>query len=234
MNISIDNIIAILERFKKELIEIASVVFLFSIIGYFFSRAIQLHLEELIGDKLAYFSPQEPFFAIIKISFLSGLFFSFPFIFYKIWSKVAGKYGFKKRLTTLLVMIGGVILFLSGAALCYLAVLPFGIKFLVGYETEDMVPYISIGKYINFCGGMILAFGISFEMPLVMLILGRIGLVNSSMLIKYRKYAVLVIAIVSAIITPTPDAYSMMLMTVPLIILYEASIVLVKLFGKNK
>jgi sec-independent protein translocase protein TatC len=234
MNIGIDNIIIILERFKKELIEIASVVFLFSVIGYFFSRVIQLHLEELIGDKLAYFSPQEPFFAIIKISFLSGLFFSFPFIFYKVWSGVSNKYGFKKRLTTLLVTAGGVILFLSGAALCYWAVLPFGIKFLIGYETEDMIPYISIGKYINFCGGMILAFGFSFEMPLVMLILGRIGLVASSMLVRYRKYAILIIAILSAIITPTPDAYSMMLMTVPLVILYEVSIVLVKLFGKNK
>lgn len=234
MNIRIDNIIAILERFKREFIEIASVVFLFSIIGYFFSRPIQLRLEELIGDKLAYFSPQEPFLAIIKISFLSGLFFSFPFIFYKIWSGVSNKYGFKKRLTTLSVMLGGTILFLSGAALCYWAVLPFGIKFLIRYETEDIIPYISIGKYINFCGGMILAFGLSFEMPLVMLILGRVGLVNSSILIKYRKYAILIIAIVSAVITPTPDAYSMMLMTVPLIILYEVSIVLVKLFGKNK
>ncbi|MBI3815667.1 MAG: twin-arginine translocase subunit TatC [Nitrospinae bacterium] len=234
MNIRIDNIIVILERFKREFIEIASVVFLFSVIGYFFSRAIQLHLEELIGDKLAYFSPQEPFFATLKISFLAGLFFSFPFIFYKIWSSVSDKYGFKKRLTTLSVMVGGVMLFLSGAALCYWGVLPFGIKFLIGYETEDMIPYISIGKYINFCGGMILAFGLSFEMPLIMLILGRIGLVTSSMLVKYRKYAILIIAIVSAIITPTPDAYSMMLMTVPLIILYEVSIVLVKIFGKKK
>lgn len=233
MDLQLLSIINTLERFKKEFIEIASVVLIFSVIGYFLSRDIQLQLEGLIGDKLAYFSPQEAFLATLKISFLTGLFLSFPSIFYKIWMFVSKKYGFKKGLTSFAVVGGGVILFLSGAALCYWAVLPFGIKFLIGYETEDLVPYISIGKYINFCGGMILAFGFSFELPLIMLVLGRIGIVSSSLLIKYRKYAILIIAIVSAMLTPTPDAYSMMLMTVPLIVLYEVSIILVKLFGKR-
>ena len=79
-----------------------------------------------------------------------------------------------------------------------------------------------------------MAFGLSFELPLVMLILSKVGIVTSAMLITYRKYAILLIAIISAIITPTPDAYSMLLMTVPLVILYEVSIILVKLFGKRK
>ena len=234
MNIQLSNIVNTLERFKREFIEIASIVLIFSIFGYFLSSDVQFQFERLIGDKLAYFSPQEAFLTILKISFLTGLFLSFPSIFYKAWRVVSNKYGFKKRLTSLSVVTGGVILFLSGAALCYFAVLPFGIKFLIGYETDYMIPYISIGKYINFCGGLILAFGLSFELPLVMLVLGRIGIINSYMLSKYRKYAILVIAIVSAIITPTPDAYSMMLMTVPLVILYEVSIILVKLFGKRK
>ncbi len=234
MELQLSGIINILERFKREFIEIASIVLIFSIFGYFLSSDVQFQFERLIGDKLAYFSPQEAFLTILKISFLTGLFLSFPLIFYKIWKVVSNKYGFKKRLTSLSVVTGGVMLFLSGAALCYFAVLPVGIKFLIGYETDYMVPYISIGKYINFCGGLILAFGLSFELPLIMLVLGRIGIINSSMLSKYRKYAILVIAIVSAIITPTPDAYSMMLMTVPLVILYEISILLVKIFGKEK
>jgi len=233
MNIQLSNIVNTLERFKREFIEIASIVLIFSIFGYFLSSDVQFQFERLIGDKLAYFSPQEAFLTILKISFLTGLFLSFPSIFYKAWRVVSNKYGFKKRLTSLSVVTGGVILFLSGAALCYFAVLPFGIKFLIGYETDYMIPYISIGKYINFCGGLILAFGLSFELPLIMLVLGRIGIINSYMLSKYRKYAILVIAIVSAIITPTPDAYSMMLMTVPLVILYEVSVILVKLFGKR-
>ncbi|OGW06385.1 MAG: twin arginine-targeting protein translocase TatC [Nitrospinae bacterium RIFCSPLOWO2_01_FULL_39_10] len=233
MTLPLSDVINILERFKREFIEIASIVLIFSIFGYFLSSDVQFQFERLIGDKLAYFSPQEAFLTILKISFLTGLFLSFPLIFYKIWKVVSNKYGFKKRLTSLSVVTGGVMLFLSGAALCYFAVLPVGIKFLIGYETDYMVPYISIGKYINFCGGLILAFGLSFELPLVMLVLGRIGIINSYMLSKYRKYAILVIAIVSAIITPTPDAYSMMLMTVPLVILYEISILLVKIFGKR-
>ena len=234
MTLPLSDVINILERFKREFIEIASIILIFSIFGYFLSSDVQFQFERLIGDKLAYFSPQEAFLTILKISFLTGLFLSFPLIFYKIWKVVSNKYGFKKRLTSLSVVTGGVMLFLSGAALCYFAVLPVGIKFLIGYETDYMIPYISIGKYINFCGGLILAFGLSFELPLVMLVLGRIGIINSYMLSKYRKYAILVIAIVSAIITPTPDAYSMMLMTVPLVILYEVSIILVKLFGKRK
>jgi len=233
MTLPLSDVINILERFKREFIEIASIILIFSIFGYFLSSDVQFQFEKLIGDKLAYFSPQEAFLTILKISFLTGLFLSFPLIFYKIWKVVSNKYGFKKRLTSLSVVTGGVMLFLSGAALCYFAVLPVGIKFLIGYETDYMVPYISIGKYINFCGGLILAFGLSFELPLVMLVLGRIGIINSYMLSKYRKYAILVIAIVSAIITPTPDAYSMMLMTVPLVILYEISILLVKIFGKR-
>ena len=233
MTLPLSDVINILERFKREFIEIASIILIFSIFGYFLSSDVQFQFERLIGDKLAYFSPQEAFLTILKISFLTGLFLSFPLIFYKIWKVVSNKYGFKKRLTSLSVVTGGVMLFLSGAALCYFAVLPVGIKFLIGYETDYMVPYISIGKYINFCGGLILAFGLSFELPLVMLVLGRIGIINSYMLSKYRKYAILVIAIVSAIITPTPDAYSMMLMTVPLVILYEISILLVKIFGKR-
>ena len=234
MTLPLSDVINILERFKREFIEIASIVLIFSIFGFFLSSDIQLQFEKLIGDKLAYFSPQEAFLTILKISFLTGLFLSFPLIFYKIWRIISKKYGFKKGLTSLFVVTGGVILFLSGAALCYWAVLPVGIKFLIGYETDYMVPYISIGQYINFCGGLILAFGLSFELPLIMLVLGRIGIINSYMLSKYRKYAILAIAIVSAIITPTPDAYSMMLMTVPLVILYEVSIILVKLFGKRK
>jgi len=233
MTLPLSDVINILERFKREFIEIASIVLIFSIFGYFLSSDVQFQFERLIGDKLAYFSPQEAFLTILKISFLTGLFLSFPLIFYKIWKVVSNKYGFKKRLTSLSVVTGGVMLFLSGAALCYFAVLPVGIKFLIGYETDYMVPYISIGKYINFCGGLILAFGLSFELPLVMLVLGRIGIINSYMLSKYRKYAILAIAIISAIITPTPDAYSMMLMTVPLVILYEVSVILVKLFGKR-
>ncbi|HBA27151.1 MAG TPA: twin-arginine translocase subunit TatC [Nitrospinae bacterium] len=233
MTLPLSDVINILERFKREFIEIASIVLIFSIFGYFLSSDVQFQFERLIGDKLAYFSPQEAFLTILKISFLTGLFLSFPLIFYKIWKVVSNKYGFKKRLTSLSIVTGGVMLFLSGAALCYFAVLPFGIKFLIGYETDYMIPYISIGEYINFCGGLILAFGLSFELPLVMLVLGRIGIINSYMLSKYRKYAILAIAIISAIITPTPDAYSMMLMTVPLVILYEVSVILVKLFGKR-
>jgi sec-independent protein translocase protein TatC len=230
---AISDIINLLDRFRKDFYEVVSVVFIFSVVGFFLSRDVQFQFEKLIGDKLAYFSPQEAFLTILKISFLTGLFLSFPLIFYKFWRVISNKYGFKKRLTTLTVVIGGVILFLSGAALCYFAVLPFGIKFLIGYETDYMVPYISIGKYINFCGGMLLAFGLSFELPLVMLVMGRIGIINSSILSKYRKYAILIIAIASAIITPTPDVYSMLLLTIPLVILYEISIVLVKIFGKR-
>jgi sec-independent protein translocase protein TatC len=126
-------------------------------------------------------------------------------------------------------------LFYGGAFFSYFLVLPVAINFLVSYGTENnLQPMIGLSKYLTFTVGLIFAFGAIFELPLILLILGRIGVVGYLGLARNRRYALLLNAVVSAILTPTPDAYTMLLMMVPIQVLYEASIWLVRIFGKKK
>jgi sec-independent protein translocase protein TatC len=124
-------------------------------------------------------------------------------------------------------------LFIGGAYLCYALVLPFGLTFLVGFGGEVAEPQLSVDRYFSFVLMLSFAFGVFFEMPLVMLLLGKVGLVNARMLSRYRRYAILAIVTAAAIITPTTDAYTLALLAGPLMILYEVSIVLVRFFGKG-
>ena len=109
-----------------------------------------------------------------------------------------------------------------------------GINFLVTYGSDTLKPMIGLARYLTFSIGLIFAFGLIFELPLVMLILGRVGLVGYDFLARNRKYALLINALLSAALTPTPDAYTMLLMMAPLQVLYEMSIWLVRIFGKKK
>jgi sec-independent protein translocase protein TatC len=113
-------------------------------------------------------------------------------------------------------------------------VLPVGINFLITYGSEDLQPMIGLAKYLTFCIGLTFAFGLIFELPLIMLILGRFGVIGYQGLARNRKYALLLNSIMSALLTPTPDAYTMLLMMAPMQVLYELSIWLVRIFGKKK
>ena len=115
-------------------------------------------------------------------------------------------------------------LFFFGAMFCFLIVLPFAMKFLLTYKTESLTPMIAVGKYIDFALKFILAFGVVFELPVVMVFLTRLGVVSPQSLAKNRKYAVLMAFVAAAILTPTPDAFNQVLMAVPIMVLYEAGI----------
>ncbi|MBI3076767.1 MAG: twin-arginine translocase subunit TatC [Deltaproteobacteria bacterium] len=130
------------------------------------------------------------------------------------------------------VIAAATVLFLAGATLCYFVVLPSGVQFLISYQTDTLKPMISLKTYVTFCVAFIFAFGFVFEMPLVLLVLNRAGLVSRGRLVRQRRYAVLASAIISAVLTPTPDVYNMMLMMVPMVVLYELSILVIRLFGR--
>ena len=110
-------------------------------------------------------------------------------------------------------------LFIAGASFCFLIILPFAMTFLLGYKTENIVPMLSVGSYIDFCLKFIMAFGAIFELPLAIIFLTRLGIVNPKTLSKNRKYAVLFAFFGGAVLTPTPDAFNQILMAVPIIIL---------------
>jgi len=122
-----------------------------------------------------------------------------------------------------------VALFYVGSIFCYNIVLRSGIKFLLGYEGNNLKAMISVERFISFSSAMIFAFGITFEMPVALLALNKKGMLKAQTLTKKRRYAILVITIAAAVITPTPDVYNMMLLAVPAYMLYEIGILLMKM-----
>lgn len=183
---------------------------------------------------LVFLSPTEAFWAHIKISMIAGLVISVPVIFHQFWKFISPGLLEKEKKYVAPFVFSGTMLFLIGAAFCFLVILPFAIQFLLTYKTASLTPLISVGNYMDFCLKFILAFGLIFELPLIIVILTRIGVVTPETLAKKRKYAILVAFIAAAILTPTPDAFNQVLMAVPIILLYEVGILLSRLFVRKR
>jgi sec-independent protein translocase protein TatC len=170
----------------------------------------------------------------LKLGFFAAAFVLAPIIFFVLWDSFAFYVTPYSRRYAVPVVAAASCLFMGGAYLCYALVLPIGFIFLMGFGGEVAEPQLSVDRYFSFVLMMSFAFGIFFEMPLIMLLLGKAGLVNARLLGRYRRYAILAIVTAAAIITPTTDAYTLALLAGPLMILYEVSIVLVRFFGKGE
>ena len=120
-------------------------------------------------------------------------------------------------------------LFYAGTLFCYFVTLPFGIKYLLGFGSEQLRPVISVSRFVNFVTLFVLGFGAIFELPVFMVFLARVGVCSRGFFERNRRYAILVITIVAAVLTPTPDVMNMMLMAVPLYLLYESGILILLL-----
>ncbi len=173
----------------------------------------------LIGTGVA-----EAFFTRLKVAFIAALFLALPFLLHQTWQFVApGLKQAEARYAKYFVAFGTAF-FLSGAAFCYFVVFPIGFPFLLGeYAKIGINPAIRISEYLSFSSRMLLAFGITFEMPVVSFFLTRIGLITHKTLLTYIRYAVLAVFVLSAILTP-PDVASQILMALPLLGLYGISI----------
>lgn len=182
---------------------------------------VQAHLAE----KLYFFSVAGPFLAHVKLALFGALYALMPWII-TIVLKALGKPFKVSRTQLVLFSFFTCLLFYAGTIFCYFITLPFGINFLLGFGSEELKPVISVGRFVNFVTVFILAFGIIFELPILMVFSAKIGIVSRRFFSKHRKYALLLIAIVAALLTPTPDIVNMLLMGGPLYILYEAGIVI--------
>jgi sec-independent protein translocase protein TatC len=157
-----------------------------------------------------------------------------PVVFFQIWRFIApGLYNHEKRVALPFSFISS-ICFISGAAFGYLVVFPPAFKFLVGYNNEFLTSLPAVSEYFSLATRLLLAFGVIFEMPVLMVFLSKAGIVSVALLNKYRKYAILVNFIIAAILTPTPDVVNQMMMGIPLLVLYEVSVVSVWFFGRKK
>ncbi len=192
--------------------------------------ALQLGEVELIGTGVT-----EAFFTKLKVSFIGALFVASPVIFYQGWMFVApGLYDHEKRYARPFVFFA-TLFFLLGATFCYIVVFPVGYRFfLAEYATIGVSPAIRISEYLSFTARMLLAFGLTFELPVVTFFLARLGAVTHRTMIHYLRYAILFIFITAAVLTPGPDIASQLLMAGPLFVLYVLSIGVAYVFAVER
>lgn len=185
------------------------------------------------GTHAQYTTLPEAFFTRVYVAFVAGLFLSSPAIFYQIWAFVApGLYEEEKRWILPIALLSA-IFFIAGAVFCYFIVFPFAFSFFISYSTPEIVITPKVSDYLNFVIKLLFAFGLIFEMPIFTFFLARFGIITAAMMRRARKYAIVGIFILAAILTP-PDVVSQLLMAVPMLLLYEISIGVAAIFGKKK
>ncbi len=164
---------------------------------------------------------------------MCGLLLGCPVIFAQIWRFVApGLFAHEKKVLIPFTVLSSVC-FIGGAAFGYFVVFPPAFKFLVGYNNDFLTSLPAISEYFSLATRLLLAFGVIFEMPLFMVFLAKVGVIDVSFLNRNRKFAILINFIIAAILTPTPDIVNQMMMGIPLMVLYEISVVAVWMFGKK-
>lgn len=176
------------------------------------------------GSMLIATSLPEKFFTVMKLALVCGLFVASPYIFYQLWKFVTPGLYKKERRLILPVALATAVCFVGGALFGYFVVFPFGFKFFVDYASDYITIMPTISAYFSLAVTLLFAFGLIFELPVFIFFLTSLGLVTTRTLRKFRRWAILAIFIVSAILTPTPDAINQLLMAGPMCVLYEVGI----------
>ncbi|WP_155308085.1 twin-arginine translocase subunit TatC [Desulfosarcina widdelii] len=228
-----------LEELRKRLISCFIAVGLGFAVSYGFKEKLfQILTQPLIsvmkqGETLIYTGLPEAFFTFLKVSFLAGLMLASPVIIYQFWMFIApGLYDREKKLLVPIVLLSS-IFFVGGALFGYFIVFPYGFDFFLGFATETIRPMPSMKEYLSFSAKLLLAFGLVFELPLVITFLAKLGIVSVPFLKKNRKYALLLFFVGAAILTP-PDVVTQVMMALPLMVLYEISIIGARIFGRKE
>jgi sec-independent protein translocase protein TatC len=203
---------------------------------YFTPRIMAFVQRPITGmnTKLVFTAPTEAFWTYMKVAMITGLFIAMPIVLWNVWAFVApGLHKHERKYAAPFVIIGSV-LFLAGGAFALLVVAPFASRFLVNFGQEQgLQPMITVASYTDFVLKFTLAFGLVFELPVILTLLSMIGVVTPQFLAKNRKYAILINFVIAAILTPTPDLINQSLMAGPLILLYEVGIIAARIFGRK-
>jgi len=228
-----------LEELRKRLVACAIAIGVGFVASYAFSeRLFQVLIMPLKavmpeGEKLIFTNLPEMFFTYLKVAFLSGVLVVSPFVFYQLWLFIApGLYQREKRYVIPFV-VASTILFVGGALFGYFVVFPFGFKFFIGFTNEYVKALPSVKEYFSLSVKLLFAFGIVFELPVVLFFLTKMGIVTPEYLRRQRKYAILLAFIIGAILTP-PDVITQCMMAVPLMVLYEIGILVSVMARKKK
>lgn len=221
-----------LEELRRRLGWSLAALLVASGIGFSQVERIIRWLQRPIADRLpqlAFFSPAEPLFASLKVAVLSGLILAMPILLSQAWGFVRSGLTTRERGYALTFIWWGSAQFLAGAAFAYYVLLPVSLRFLLGIGAGYLSPVISIDQYLSFVTTVVFWCALVFELPVVLFVLAKLGIVTPEWLRQQRPYAILVLVILAAIVTPTTDPVNLFLMALPLLLLYEASIWITRL-----
>lgn len=232
-----ESVVGHLTELRSRLFVVVIAFVVLSIVGFTFIRSIAddiLAMGTAAGFNFVYIAPSEVLVADFKVSLIAALIVDLPLILFEIWLFAAPALTKREKLVVSLCLVGGFSLFVVGCVFCYLVAMPMMVQFLSAYNTSTLISSsISFQNYMDFVVGMVLTFGIVFEMPILAALLSQFGILKPKFMIKIRKYAILVIFIVAAIITP-PDVVSQIMVGIPMIGLYELSILVCRITYRQK
>jgi sec-independent protein translocase protein TatC len=229
-----------LEELKKRLVRSLIAIGIGFVVCYYFKDPLfkiitKPLLEVMPKDSYMIFtSLPEAFFTYMKVAFFASLFLTAPFTLYQIWKFISpGLYPREKKYVVPFVLTSS-LLFIGGILFAYFLALPPAFGFFVEFATDTLRPMFTMREYLSFALKLLLAFGVSFQLPVFIFFMTKLGIVNSRILAKQRRYAILIIFIAAAILTPSPDAFTQIIMAIPLMILYEISVFIAKFVEKKK
>lgn len=222
-----------IEELRQRLIRILATILAFSIIAYAFSEQMVDFLVKPVGT--VYFRQPTGAFSIrIKASLFAGLIVAIPVILYQLWRFAIPGLHAREVKFLIPVTLLGTFFFFGGASFCFFLVIPAAMQFLQAFASENVKALIDVSDYFSFVFWMCVAFGAVFELPIIAFFLGKIGVITAGTLSRGRRFALVAILVVAGVLTPTPDAFSQLMLAVPLYVLYEVSIVVVRMTGIRK
>jgi len=227
-----------LEELRRRLIYAVVAIVLGAIIAFLFAKQLFYFLAQPLVKILPANQPMiftaltEAFFTYFKVALLAGFFLASPVVFYQLWKFIApGLYEHEKKFVIPFVIFA-TLFFILGGAFAYYIVFPFGFKFFLGFSTDYLKLLPKMSEYFSLSLKLIFAFGIVFEMPVITFFLAKMGVVNGEMLSSKRRYAIVLVFVIAALLTP-PDVGTQLLMAGPLILLYEVSVWVARIFGRK-
>lgn len=222
---------------KRLIYSFAGIGVAFAVSYAYIKEIVEILMRPLVktlppGSSLVFTAVPEAFFTYFKAALMAGVFFSFPFILYHVWAFVSPGLYQREKKYILPYLFVSTFFFALGASFCYFIVFPTVFRFFLSFATDNIRPMPSIREYLTFTIKLLLAFGLLFQWPALVLFLSRMGVVTSPFLSRNRKYAILLIFVAAAILTP-PDLVSQLLLAGPLIVMYEGSIWMARIFGRK-
>lgn len=216
-----------LQEFRSRLIICLAAVAVASGVSYNFVEEI-IDIISAPAGKLYFLNPAEVFFSYIQVAVCTGILVTLPIICYELWGFVRPALMPSERAAVFWLIPTAVLLFYAGLAFSYYAVFPAAVLFFMGFATASLQPMFSLSSYLSFFIAFMLPFGVVFELPLVLFFLAKMGLITSAFLKSKRRVLIVVAFIFAAVVSPTTDIFTQVMIAVPMIVLYEASILLVR------